>query len=142
MQPPPARRSGPALPAAAAMLQSRPVTRDPSGNAGGDKGERKRRRKRLGILIRLAIYIPLLAFFGWRAAARFTEEREASDEAFRAGVQQRLEQPPEVIMLPNGEAMQVISPEQASAMGVEISPAPADPTAPAEPPEPPDPADP
>ena len=32
------------------------------------------------ILIRLAIYLPLLAFFGWRALAHYQAERQAAQE--------------------------------------------------------------
>ncbi|MCA9685641.1 MAG: hypothetical protein KC457_25920, partial [Myxococcales bacterium] len=74
----------------------------------------KPKRMRMGVLVRLAIYVPLLGFFGWRAWDRFQVEREASDQEFRTRIQDRLQQPPQVIMLPNGESMQVITPEQAA----------------------------
>lgn len=70
-----------------------------------------------GVVIRLAIYVPLLVFFGWRAWERFTNEREAADEVFRERVSAWLEHPPQTILLPNGEALPMMTPEQAEAQG-------------------------
>ena len=96
-----------------------------------------RRKPRLGIIIRMAIYVPLLGFFGWRAWERFSNEREAADEVFREHVGQWLEHPPQTIMLPNGEALPMLTPEQAEAAGYDLPEslrerAPAAPEAPAE----------
>jgi hypothetical protein len=76
-----------------------------------------RRKPRLGLVIRLAIYVPLLGFFGWRAWERFANEREAADEVFREQVGSWLVNPPQTIMLPNGEALPMLTPEQAAAQG-------------------------
>jgi hypothetical protein len=58
-------------------------------------------RKRPGksTWIRLAIYVPLLGFFGWQAGARALDEREASDQAFRTDVAIWLESPPGMLDL-------------------------------------------
>jgi hypothetical protein len=85
------------------------------------KPEPKPKRKlKLGVVIRLAIYVPLLAFFGWRAWERFSTEREAADEVFRERVSTWLEHPPQTIMLPNGEALPMMTPEQAEAQGFDL----------------------
>ena len=78
------------------------------------------RKPRLGIIIRLVIYVPLLGFFGWRAWDRFATEREAADEVFRERVSAWLEHPPQTIMLPNGEALPMMTPEQAEAQGFNL----------------------
>ncbi|MFO7561109.1 MAG: hypothetical protein R6X02_00595 [Enhygromyxa sp.] len=79
-----------------------------------------KRKLPLGILIRVAIYLPLLGFFGWQAWERFASERERADEVFRERVSTWLEQPQEVIMLPNGEALPMLTPEQAEAEGYRL----------------------
>ncbi|HVI00033.1 MAG TPA: hypothetical protein VM869_15050 [Enhygromyxa sp.] len=79
-----------------------------------------KRKPRLGIIIRLAIYLPLLGFFGWRAWDRFTTERDAADEVFRERVGAWLEHPPQTIVLPNGEALPMMTPEQAEAQGFDL----------------------
>jgi hypothetical protein len=79
-----------------------------------------RRKPRLGLVIRLAIYVPLLGFFGWRAWERFSNEREAADEVFRERVGLWLEAPPQTIMLPNGEPLPMLTPEQVEAAGYEL----------------------
>lgn len=87
------------------------------------RSEPKARRKpRLGILIRLAIYVPALGFFGWRAWERFASEREAADEVFREQVGSWLANPPQTMMLPNGEALPMLTPEQAAAQGYTLPP--------------------
>jgi hypothetical protein len=94
-----------------------------------------RRKPRLGLLIRLAIYVPLLGFFGWRAWERFQTEREGADQMFREDVARWLENPPQTLLLPNGEALPMLTPEQAEAQGyqlpakfkAELQPAPAEP---------------
>ena len=65
-------------------------------------------RKRLGksVWIRLAIYVPLLSFFGWRAADRALDEREAADAAFRTDLGVWLESPPGIIDLENAIPVQ------------------------------------
>lgn len=57
------------------------------------------KRPRKAVLIRLAIYVPLLAFFGWRAGARAIDERKAADAAFRTDVGVWLESPPGMVDL-------------------------------------------
>ncbi len=85
-----------------------------------DDAPKTRRKPRLGIIIRLAIYVPLLGFFGWRAWERFDNEREAADEVFRERVGQWLEHPPQTMVLPNGEALPMLTPEQAEAQGYRL----------------------
>lgn len=79
-----------------------------------------RRKPRVGIILRVAIYVPLLGFFGWRAWERFSSEREAADEVFRERVGQWLANPPQTILLPNGEALPMLTPEQAEAQGYDL----------------------
>ena len=92
---------------------SRAVAEEPKR----DSPSRPRAAWRLGVTIRLAIYVPLLGFFGWRAWERFSTEREAADEVFRERVSTWLEHPPQTLMLPNGEALPMMTPEQAEAQG-------------------------
>ncbi len=82
--------------------------------------EAPKRRFGRGVWIRLAIYIPLLGYFGARAGIKANEDREAADEAFRAAVGEWLEHPPRTIVLPNGETMPVyeITEEEAAALGL------------------------
>jgi hypothetical protein len=54
----------------------------------------KRKRPGKSVWIRLAIYVPLLGFFGWQAGAKALDEREAADEAFRTDIGIWLESPP------------------------------------------------
>jgi hypothetical protein len=84
------------------------------------KEPKTRRKPRLGLLIRLAIYVPLLGFFGWQAWVRFSNERVASDELFRERVSQWLENQPQVMVLPNGETLPMLTPEQAEAQGYQL----------------------
>ncbi|MFV8750799.1 hypothetical protein ACNOYE_09635 [Nannocystaceae bacterium ST9] len=58
-------------------------------------------RKRPGkaVLIRLAIYVPLLSFFGWQAVDRALSERDAADAAFREDMSVWLESPPGLVDL-------------------------------------------
>lgn len=79
-----------------------------------------KRKPRLGIILRLVIYLPLLGFFGWRAWDRFTTERVAADEVFRERVSTWLEHPPQTILLPGGEALPMMTPEQAEAQGFDL----------------------
>jgi hypothetical protein len=58
-----------------------------------------RRRFSKGVIIRLAIYLPLLGFFGWRAADKAMAEREAVDDVFRQDIARLLESPPGMIDL-------------------------------------------
>ncbi|HLT39207.1 MAG TPA: hypothetical protein VK034_23145 [Enhygromyxa sp.] len=85
-----------------------------------DDQPQAKRKPRLGIIIRVAIYVPLLGLFGWRAAQRFVNEREAADEVFRERVGAWLEHPPQTIMLPNGEPLPMLTPEQAEAQGYKL----------------------
>ena len=96
--------------------------------------EPTRRKPKLGILIRLAIYIPALGFFGWRAWERFANEREAADEVFRERVSTWLANPPQVMLLPNGEALPMLTPEQAAAQGYPLPASVLENDEPAEPP--------
>ena len=52
--------------------------------------EPKRRRLSRGVWVRLAIYLPLLGFFGWQAGQKALQERDAADDAFRDGVRRTL----------------------------------------------------
>lgn len=92
-----------------------------------------KRKLRLGVAIRLAIYVPLLGFFGWRAWERFASEREAADEVFRERMSAWLEHPPQTIVLPNGEALPMMTPEQAEAQGFSLPESLEEPTQPAAP---------
>lgn len=58
-----------------------------------------RRRFGKGVIVRLAIYVPLLGFFGWRAADKAMGEREAADDVFRKDIARLLESPPGMIDL-------------------------------------------
>ncbi len=58
-----------------------------------------RRRLGKGVIVRLAIYLPLLGFFGWRAADKAMAEREAVDDVFRKDIARLLESPPGMIDL-------------------------------------------
>jgi hypothetical protein len=95
-----------------------------------------KRKPRLGLILRLAIYVPLLGLFGWRAWERFSIEREGADEIFRERVSAWLEHPPETITLPDGSALPMLTPEQAEAQGYELPEGFAEPE-PGEPAEPP-----
>lgn len=79
-----------------------------------------KRKPRLGIILRLVIYLPLLGFFGWRAWDRFISEREAADEVFRERVSAWLEHPPQTLVLPDGQALPMMTPEQAEAQGFNL----------------------
>ena len=93
-----------------------------------------RKRPRLGLLIRVAIYIPLLGFFGWQAFDKFQRQGDAADERFRTAVEQYVAHPPKTIMMPNGEAMPVLelSEDEAVEMGLIEKPSEAANPAPAE----------
>lgn len=67
-----------------------------------------RKGPRLGIVVRLAIYIPLLAFFGWQASQKFRAENDAADEQLRARIQVELAEPQPTVVLPNGEVMPIL----------------------------------
>jgi len=81
------------------------------------------RLPRKGILIRLAIYIPLLSYFGWKAYQRWSATPPPSSES-------PLEGPRQVFKLPDGKSVEVvqITEEQARQMGLDIdsAKAPAD----------------
>jgi hypothetical protein len=66
------------------------------------------------VIIRLAIYVPLLGFFGWRAADKAMAEREAADEVFRKDIARLLESPPGMIdlgtMIPLGGQAELSAP--------------------------------
>jgi hypothetical protein len=82
--------------------------------------EQPKASRKLGLVLRLAIYLPLLGFFGWQAWERFGNAREAADELFREQLSAWLEQPTHMITLPNGEALPMLTPEQARAQGYEL----------------------
>ncbi len=63
---------------------------------------RQRKRPAKSVLIRLAIYLPLLGFFGWQAVDRAIAEREAANDAFRQDMQTWLESPPGLLELTHG----------------------------------------
>ena len=73
-------------------------------------------------MLRLAIYLPLLGFFGWRAAARYMEAREAADEAFRQSVNQWLTHPPRTIDI-DGQQVPVLEVTEAEAAALGYLPA-------------------
>jgi hypothetical protein len=77
-----------------------------------------RKRPRLGIIVRVLIYVPLLAFFGWQAVQKLSSQRDVADDNFRTLVQQRLDSQLPTVMLPNGEVIPAITEEQAIEMGV------------------------
>lgn len=88
--------------------------------------EAPRKRPRLGVIIRVLIYVPLLSFFGWQAVQRFQDGRQAADDSFRASVQQWLQHPPRTVVMPNGELMPVfeLTEQEAVEMGLLPEPTP------------------
>lgn len=92
--------------------------------------ETPRKRPRLGIILRLLIYLPLLGFFGWRATRDFIDQRHAADEAFRASIQQWLQHQPRTIMMPNGEEMPVFELTEQEAVEMSLLPEPSSPPLP------------
>jgi hypothetical protein len=94
------------------------------------KSEAPRKRPRLGLIVRVLIYVPLLSFFGWQAVQRFQEGRRAADDNFRASMEQWLKHPPRTIMMPNGELMPVfeLTEEEAVQMGLVPEPEQPEPT--------------
>ena len=82
----------------------------------------ERKRPRLGIVVRLLIYLPLLGFFGWRAAQRIVTERRAADDNFRAAVQRWVEHPPKSVVMPNGEVMPVLELSESEAIEMGLLP--------------------
>jgi hypothetical protein len=93
----------------------------------------KAKRPRLGIVIRVLIYGPLLGFFGWQAAQRHITERRVADDNFRAGVDQWLAHPPRTIMMPNGELMPVLELTEDEAVQMGLLPEPESKQPPAQP---------
>lgn len=80
---------------------------------------------RKGILIRLAIYVPLIGFFGWQAINRFLEDR--GQDATIDAQQRKLDAlPPEKFQsftLPDGtvKKVPVLTPEEAEEIyGIEV----------------------
>jgi hypothetical protein len=77
---------------------------------------------RKGILIRLAIYVPLLAYFGWLACARWRSDRAAAAEAQEVkptpSVGERLAPHKKTITLPDGTQQDIyeLTPEEAEAI--------------------------
>jgi hypothetical protein len=93
-----------------------------------NNNETPKPRRRLGLVIRLLIYIPLLGIVGWQAGQRFLAERRGADDNFRAFVQERLHAmpAPRTITLPNGESMPVFELSEQQAIEMGLLPAPAD----------------
>lgn len=85
-----------------------------------------RPKRRLGLLVRVLIYVPLLGFFGWQAGKTFFTQRRGADDNFRAHVQARLQAMPasRTIMLPNGEEMPVFELTEQQAIEAGLLPAP------------------
>ncbi|PRQ08228.1 hypothetical protein [Enhygromyxa salina] len=90
--------------------------------------ESRAKRRRLGLVIRALIYVPLLGFFGWQAGTTFVAQRSAADDNFRALVQARLHAmpAPRTIKLPNGEEMPVFEVTEAQAVEMGLLPATGD----------------
>lgn len=92
------------------------------------------RLPRKAILIRLCIYIPLLAFFGWQAYKRYRSEQEVQSAAPELGGVKR------TITGPDGKQIEYfeITEDQAKQMGWQPEPKPeappADAPTPADPP--------
>jgi hypothetical protein len=96
------------------------------------------RLPRKGVLIRLAIYVPLIAFLSWNAIETCQVRRQAADEAAATprapSVDERLEQHKRIITLPDGTQQPIyeLTPEEAQELlgaPVEVpddAPAPAD----------------
>ncbi|KIG12753.1 hypothetical protein DB30_01111 [Enhygromyxa salina] len=86
--------------------------------------ERRAKRRRLGLVIRGLIYVPLLGFFGWQAANTFIAGRRGADDNFRAFVQTSLHAmpAPRTIKLPNGEEMPVFEVTEAQAVEMGLLP--------------------
>jgi hypothetical protein len=95
--------------------------------------EAPRKRPRLGVIVRVLIYVPLLGFFGWQAVQRFQDGRHAADDSFRASVGQWLKHPPRTVVMPNGEVMPVfeLTEQEAVEMGLLPEPTPTPEPAPA-----------
>jgi hypothetical protein len=86
--------------------------------------ETPRKRPRLGVIVRVLIYVPLLGFFGWQAAQRARDGRRAADDSFRASVQQWLKHPPRTVVMPNGELMPVFELTEQEAVEMGLLPEP------------------
>ncbi len=97
-----------------------------------------RKGPRWRLIIRLLIYIPVLGFVTWQAGQRFIEERRAVDDgfrssvdSFRASVNQTLQHPPRMIVMPNGETMPVLELTEEEAVEMGILPTPSEASSPA-----------
>jgi hypothetical protein len=76
------------------------------------------RLPRKGVLIRLAIYVPLIGFLSWNALQSCEARREAQEAAAtppEPSVQERLEPHKRIITLPDGsqQAVYELTPEEA-----------------------------
>lgn len=75
---------------------------------------------RKGVLIRLCIYVPVLAYVSWRAYGRWSTEREAEAAAAEAPseLEQKLAPHKRIITLPDGRQQEIVelTPEQAEAI--------------------------
>ncbi|MDC0718674.1 hypothetical protein [Nannocystis bainbridge] len=71
-----------------------------------------------GVLIRLCIYVPLLAYFGYMACQKYKEEQAEQAEQNAAPV---LDGPKHTFTLPDGKSVEVveISEDQARQMGLD-----------------------
>ena len=69
---------------------------------------------RKGILIRLAIYIPIIGYLGWQAIEKWRSERAVMEHAPQSH-EEELDKHKRVIQLPDGRTQEVyeLSPEQA-----------------------------
>lgn len=92
-----------------------------------------RKRPRLGVIVRILIYVPLLGFFGWQAVQRYQDGRRVADDGFRTSVEQWLEHPPRSVVMPNGDVMPVfeLTEQEAVEMGLLPEPEPTTEPAPA-----------
>ncbi|PCC71041.1 hypothetical protein SAMN02745121_02487 [Nannocystis exedens] len=73
-----------------------------------------------GVLIRICIYVPLLAFFGWRACEKYQEEQRIEQEQKAAP---EIEGRKHTFTLPDGKSVEVveISEDQARQLGFDPS---------------------
>jgi hypothetical protein len=103
------------------IWQSRSVPTDTDTDADAEI-EKRAKRRRLGLVLRVLVYVPLLGFFGWQAGETFFAQRRGADDNFRAFVHASLHAmpAPRTITLPNGEQMPVfeVTEEQAIEMGL------------------------
>lgn len=99
------------------------------------------RLPRKGVLIRLAIYVPLLGYFGWQALERWRSEQAATVESAEPSVDEQLAPHKKWVTFPDGTKQEIyeLTPQQAEdILGHKVEPPDADASAPtAAPDEPP-----